>query len=135
MAVNGYFQLEFDKGKVWFRAYTPKNGGRMFETNEVLNYLEMISFPEYDTVKLDSYIQKQEFAEPFLMLEGEIIPETEKCVVTISDKGERALVRFYPPTTGGAMLTEQDIISDLQRAGVKQGIRRKAIRHFLNDRE
>ena len=135
MAVNGYFQLEFDKGKVWFRAYTPKNGGRMFETDEVLNYLEMISFPEYDTVKLDSYIQKQEFAEPFLMLEGEIIPETEKCVVTISDKGERALVRFYPPTTGGAMLTEQDIISDLQRAGVKQGIRRKAIRHFLNDRE
>lgn len=135
MAVNGYFCLEAEKGNVWFRAYAPEEGGKMFATDEVINYLAKTSIQEYDTIKLDTYIQKMKFEEPLLLAEEDILPETEKCVVTISENAERALARFYPPSTGGSLLTEEDIISDLQRVGVKHGIRRSAIRHFLEKRE
>ena len=33
----------------------------------------------------------------------------------------------------GASLTEDDIVSDLQMAGVRHGIRKKAIEHFLQN--
>ncbi|MCR4605443.1 MAG: FapA family protein, partial [Eubacterium sp.] len=43
--------------------------------------------------------------------------------------------RFYPPTTGGKLLDEDGIISDLKRVGVKHGVRKKAIEHFLQKHE
>ncbi|MCI5937675.1 MAG: FapA family protein [Eubacterium sp.] len=63
------------------------------------------------------------------------IPESERCEVTVLPKGERALARFYPPDEGGALLTEENIISDLRMAGIKHGVKRKAIEHFLAHRE
>jgi hypothetical protein len=135
MAKNGYFQLECIDGKMWFRAFAPVDGGKMFETDEVVQYLDKISFPDYNLVEIDGYIQKQNFEEPFLLADEEIIPEGEKCVITFSERDEKAYARFYPPTTGGAMLTTEDIVSDLKFAGVKHGIHKKAIQHFLEKRE
>lgn len=134
MAVNGYFQLEMRDGKFFFQAFAPEDGGKMFGTDEVLNYFDSISFDEFDTVQLDTYIQMKEFETPLFLGMGERLPESEKCVVNITDKADRALVRFYPPTTGGALLEESDIISSLQSAGIKHGIRKKAIQHFLGKR-
>lgn len=135
MALNGYFQLESDGSSVRLHVFSPEEGGQPVTTEEVMKYLDLISFEDYEVVELDGYIQAQEYEEPLLLAEKEIIPESERCVVTFSDKAERALVRFYPPSTGGNMLTMDDIVSDLQFAGVKHGIRKKAIQHFLDNRE
>lgn len=135
MATNGYFQLVNEDGKMWLQVYPPDDGGNMFTSDDVIKYLDMISFPDYDMVAMDQYIKRLEFDSPFLILDQEIIPEAEKCAVTITKNGERAIARFYPPTTGGGSLTEEDIISDLQHAGVKHGIRKKAIQHFLEHHE
>lgn len=135
MAKNGYFQLEKRDGRIWLRVVPAGEGGEMFQMDEVLHYLERISFPEYDMVALDAYLKQMEFSRPFMLTTEDIIPEREKCVVTIADKGVRALARFYPPMEGAASLTEEDIISDLQFAGIKHGIKRKAIQHFLTHHE
>ncbi len=135
MAANGYFQLLHEDGKMWMKVFPPEVDGNMFTVEDVMNYLDMISFPDYDEVAIDQYIKNLEFDSPLLLKEGEIIPESEKCLVSITPMGERAFVRFYPPSTGGASLTEEDIISDLKHAGVCHGIKKKAIRHFLEHHE
>lgn len=135
MAKNGYFQVVSEDGKMWLKVFVPEEGGEMFTSEEVIHYLELISFPEIDTVAIDQYIKRMEFDGMMMLYKGEIIPESEKCVVTVPGKGERAFARFYPPTTGGASLTESDIISDLQHAGICHGIRKKAIMHFLDHHE
>lgn len=135
MAKNGYFQLVEKDEKVWLQVYSPEPGGEEVASSEVIDYLELISFPDIDIVSLDNYIKAGEFESPFLLREEPIIPENERCVVTIPEKAERALARFYPPSTNGALLTEDEIVSDLKLAGIRHGIKRKAIEHFLAHHE
>lgn len=135
MAKNGYFQVVSEDERMWLKVFAPEEGGEMFSSDEVIRYLDMISFPEYDAVAIDQYIKRMEFDSMLMLYRGEIIPEPEKCVVRVPGNGERAFACFYPPTTGGASLTEADIISDLQHAGICHGIRKKAIAHFLSHHE
>ena len=131
MAANGYFQLVNESGKMWLQVFPPEEGGEAVTAEDVMKYLDMISFGDYDVVAADQYLKRMEYDSPLLLMNGEIIPEPEKCAITISSNGERAVARFYPPTTGGALLEEKDIVSDLQQAGIRHGIRKKAIEHFL----
>lgn len=135
MAKNGYFQVVSEDERMWLKVFGPEEGGEMFSVDDVIKYLTLISFPEYDTVAIDQYIKRMEFDSMLMLYKGEIIPESEKCVVRVPGNGERAFACFYPPTTGGASLTEEDIISDLQLAGIRHGIRKKAIAHFLSHHE
>ncbi len=135
MSKNGYFQLTCDNGKVWFNGFLPKEGGTPIDLMDVQRYLEAINFPEVDLLSLDEYIKSERYAMPFLLSREEMLPEDEKCLVSIDVNGERALARFYPPSTGGRKLTEADIVSDLKFAGVCHGIQKKAIAHFLQHRE
>lgn len=135
MAKNGYFQLIHEDGKMWLKVYLPEEGGDMVSVDDVVKYMEAISFPECDLAALDNYLKGQEFSEKYLLSEEEMIPENEKCIVTILAKGERALARFYPASTGGNNLTEEDIVSDLQHAGICHGIKKRAIKHFLTHHE
>ncbi len=75
MAANGYFQLLHEDGKMWMKVFPPEVDGNMFTVEDVMNYLDMISFPDYDEVAIDQYIKNLEFDSPLLLKEGEIIPE------------------------------------------------------------
>lgn len=135
MSVNGYFQLICEDEKTWLKVFPPEENGELFSMDELMKYFEAISFSNYELTSLDQYIKDADFGSPFLLCEEEILPESERCFVTISPKGERAYARFYPPSTGGSSLNEEEIITDLKRAGIRHGIKRKAIEHFLEHRE
>ena len=105
MAANGYFQVVAEDGRMWLKIFAPEEGEVDISPEMVMKYLDAISFPDYDQVALDQYLKRKEFDSMFMLYEGEIIPESEKCIVTITPNGERAFARFYPPTTGGASLT------------------------------
>lgn len=136
MAENAYFELVNDEGKVWLQVHPPGPEGEMFDTDEVNRYLSKVYSEEFDIVAIDNYLKAAQFDKPFLLGDKEIaIPESERCVVTILQNGIRALARYYPPMKGGAMLTESDIVSTLKQAGVRHGIKRKAIQHFLSNHE
>lgn len=135
MAANGYFQIIQKEDKMWLLVHPPEGEGEKVTTEDIIQYLDRISFPEYDIVALDGYIKSESFANPMKLSDHIILPERERMVVTISDKEERAFARFYPPSTEGALLTEEDIISDLKLAGIRHGIKKKAITHFLENHE
>lgn len=135
MAGNGYFELIQKDDKMWLKIHPPKEGGDEVSIDDIMKYMDLISFPDYDVVALDAYVKSGNFTNPIKLLDSPIIPERERMLVTIGEKGERALARFYPPSTDGSSLTEQDIVSDLKLAGIRHGIKKKAIEHFLANRE
>ncbi len=135
MARNGYFQVVNEDGRAWLRVHMPEEGGETVSVEDVMQYLDKISLEDYDVSELNQYIQNGEFDLPFNLSASEVLPESEKCIITVEDEGRRALARFYPPVSGGAAMEEQDIISDLRLAGVRHGIHKKAINHFLANRE
>lgn len=135
MAANGYFELIQKEDKMWLSVHPPEEGGESVTTEEIMKYLDCISFPDYDIVALDGYMKSESFSNPMKLSDTVIIPERERMMVSITEKGERALARFYPPSTGGSQLTEDDIVSDLKMAGIRHGIKKKAIEHFLKNHE
>ncbi len=135
MSVNAYFELVNEDDNMWLKVHPPEENGEMFEAGEVVTYLNMISFPVFDSAELGEYINDKDFERMLLLSDEPFLPERERCKVTIQDGGLSALARFYPPSTGGGLMTEDDIVSDLRMAGIKHGIKRKAIQHFLNNHE
>ena len=135
MGKNAYFQLIEEEEKMYLKVYEPEGDGEMFQVADVTRYLDAISFPEYDVTKITTYLDRGVFGEPFLLWSEPIIPVGGKCIVSVDPDGMKATARFYPPSTGGEEMTENEIIGDLRIAGVKYGVKRKAIDHFLQNRE
>ncbi len=134
--MNGYFEVVQDEGCMWLKVHLPEDDGEMFDVDEVMRYLDAISFPEFDKVALDQYMKNEGFGLPHKLLNEEILPERERVIVSVTPNGERALARFYPPTTGGSLMeTVDDVVSDLRMAGIRHGIKKKAIEHFLAHHE
>ena len=135
MGKNAYFEVINNEDKMYLWVHPEVGDGEMFLSEEVNKYLDTISFPDYDMVKINGYIERGDFDEPLLISDEPLIPVGEKCIVKIDREGLKAVARFYPPTTGGSLLTENEIIADLRMAGVKHGVRKKAIEHFLENHE
>ena len=135
MGKNAYFQLIEENNKMYLKVYEAEDDGEMFQIDDVIRYLDTISFPEYDATKISTYLDRGVFGEPFELWPEPIIPVGGKCFVTVDPDGLKAVARFYPPSTGGEEMTENEIIGDLRIAGVKYGVRKKAIDHFLENHE
>lgn len=135
MAKNSYFELVNKDDMMWLKVHPPEEDGEMIEVGEIIEYLDMISFPMFDSTEVGNYINSMDFEDMLLLSDESIIPEPERCKVSIDPNGERALARFYPPSTGGSLMTEDDIVSDLRLAGICHGIKKKAIQHFLTNRD
>lgn len=135
MGKNAYFELINTDDKMYLWVHPVEGDGEMFRAEEVFRYLDTISFPDYDSVMINNYISRGIYDDPLEILGEPIIPVGEKCIVVVDRDGMKATARFYPPSTGGDLITEDEIIGDLRMAGVKHGVRRIAINHFLENHE
>src|SRR5690606_37583280 len=61
--------------------------------------------------------------------------QDERVKIDILDERHFARGRFYPPSNNGILLTKEDIIQELSRAGVRYGVDEAAINLFLKERK
>ncbi len=135
MGKNAYFQIVHKMNRTLLKVFPPSKDGEMFPVDEVIKYLELIHFGDVDITGLNAYLNKADYRTEFLLRNKEIMPENERCVARLENQGERAVVRFYPPSTSGRKLTREDIIGDLQHANIVHGIRQDVIDEFLKNPE
>lgn len=135
MGKNAYFQIVHKQNKTMLKVFPASRDGEMFSLDEVIKYLTLIKVEGVDTVALHNYLNKNDFRTEFLLSKKEVLPEDGKSITTIQDQGERAVTRFYPPTTQGKKLKREDILSDLEHVGIVHGIRQDVIDEFLKNPE
>ncbi len=135
MGKNAYFQIVHKPNRTMLKVFPATKDGEMFQVDEVLKYLELINIGSYDTVGLNSYLKTADFRTEYMVINKEILPENERCVITIEEQGTRAVARFYPASTSGKKMTREDILSDLKFAGVVHGIREDVVDQFLKNPE
>ena len=135
MGKNAYFQIVHKTNRTLLKVFPASKDGEMFLVDEVMKYLDLINFSDYDSVGLSQYLKKGDFHTEYQLLNKEIMPENERCIIEILNYGESAVGRFYPPSTSGKKLTRGDILSDLKFAGVVHGIREEVIDEFINNPE
>lgn len=135
MGKNAYFQIVHKTNRTLLKVFPASKDGEMFQIDEVMKYLDLINMETYDTVGLNQYLSKADYRSEYQIINKEIAPENERCVVEIKNYGESAVARFYPPSTSGKKLTRDDILSDLKFAGVIHGIREDVIDEFMKNPE
>lgn len=130
---NGYFKLDIRDGNVYLVVYPPE-GGKPVEYKEVTSYLEGKGYAVLDPRELNSAVAAQgEPREVFLgMWNG--LEENEQMVVTVSIDKMLVFCRFYPPSNHGKLMSEDEILKDLEFQKVSVGINQEEIQKFLKER-
>ena len=130
---NGYFKLLFSDTESFVGLYPPEDGGAPIQVDEMRDYLVSKGFPNVDVVVLKKAVDTaQQMNLKIAAKKG--IPCSESFRVTISPDKMTATCRFYPPSTGGAVATADDIKSTLRLEGVNKGIDEAAIDAYLANR-
>lgn len=131
---NGYFQLMMQNGNTYIRMYPPEGGGEAIRIDELKNYLARKGYTKYNQTELYKAYSALTGRTDVLVDEKENYAEQEMFDVEVSEDKMRATARFFPPSNEGALLSYDEIISDLGHKKIIAGINEKVIKAFLANR-
>ncbi len=133
-ANNGYFQLIIRNDGTYLKLFEEEPGGRPIAYDEISNYLIDKKIYEYDKISMGRALATLKGVAEVKITPTVIHPQDEYLKVEILEDRVAVKGRFYPPTNGGNLMTKEDIISTLVRAGVKYGVDEEKVFQFLKDR-
>lgn len=132
---NGFFQLIFKPDGTYLRLYPPTGSGNPITYDEVNKYLSGHRLPNFDVKTLGQAIAgSRESQIDVKLFTEEILPENECVDIFVSTDRMKAIGRFYPPSTNGKLLTENDILKSLVQAKIKFGVTHDNLNTFFKNR-
>lgn len=131
--VNAYFQLNITDGVTNIKIFPSIEGGENLEIDEVIKYLEKNSIKDYDLKELNRAVSFGNAIKEVKVADNESFTVDEKTNIRVSEDKKEAVIRFYPPSNGGKLLSKEEIVKELSMAKVVFGINEKVItNHLLN---
>lgn len=132
---NGYFQILLGDNVSLVRLYPPLPGGEGIRIDEIRDYLAGKGY-NVDAVELNKAIQGlKDQPVNFEIAKKRGVPCSESMSLSVSSDKMTVVARFFPFSTAGAAYTMEEIISDLNFRGIKQGIDENVINDFLHDKK
>ncbi|MCD7726647.1 MAG: FapA family protein [Clostridiales bacterium] len=133
--MNGYFRLVMEKGKTGIKLIPPTEGGSAIRLNDVIEYLTMKDYA-CDLPTLKNAVAAAEKEETVLVLEYDTRLEERECYkLTVTPDKMKAYAKFYAASSGGANMTPEEMIRDLEARGIRCGVKRDAVERFFQHRE
>jgi uncharacterized protein (DUF342 family) len=131
---NGYFQMIAREDGTYMRIYEPEGGGEPLFYDEISSYLIDKKIYEYDKIAIGRALTMVKGSME-VKITSLVMPRTDEYIkAEIMDERMYVKGRFYPPVGNGMLLTKDDIISALVRAGVKYGVDEVEINRFILER-
>ncbi|MCR5606291.1 MAG: FapA family protein [Treponema sp.] len=131
--MHGYFQLVTTPKGTGIRVFAPTDGDEPLNVNDVRDYLEDKKI-EYDVVVINDAVAKA--SEDVVMFsEAQILPEREYIKLDVSKDRMQVTAVFFPPTEGGELLTEKEVMDTLNYRKFIYGIQTDNIHKFFEHRE
>jgi uncharacterized protein (DUF342 family) len=131
--MNGYFQLVITPKGTGIKVFAPTDGGEPLNVNDVRDYLEDRKI-QYDVVVLNDAVTKAD-ASVVIISEAQIMPEREGCKFDVSKDRMTVTAFFYPPSEGGELMTENEVLNSLAYRKIVYGVQKDAIHNFFEHRE
>lgn len=132
--MNGYFRLQVNTENTGLVIYPPTDGGKPVEMSEIMQYLTVKQIT-YDARAISKAMTDlKEPTEVMINLDVRF-PEQEIFFTRISQDRMQVIARFYPPSNGGYLLSDSEIIRVLNYQKIVYGIDAEAIRKFIAKRE
>lgn len=133
---NSFFKLDIRDDGTYLVVYPPVSDGKSLELKEIIGFLDKKGCTDYILADLKTMLDglSSEKAE-LKVANTKIEPFNESAVVTVSLDKMTAYIRFYPPSTGGQLMTKREILGELEHESVCHGIATKVIDVFLVARQ
>lgn len=133
---NGYFQVIVKDNSTYLKLFPAKGAGRQVRIEDVLAYFLRNHIQGYKMLSVNDAIKNmQDTATEVFLFDRQELPISESVDVKISTDRMQATCVFFPQSSNGNATDKNNIIDDLNRAGVTFGIDVAVIDGFLKDRE
>lgn len=133
---NSFFRLDIRQDGTYLIVYPAISDGKPLEINEVLGFLDSHACTDYSKKDLKDLIDGMgQSAEEMKVCNVPIPAFNESAKVYISPDKMVAYMRFYPPSTGGKLMTKKEILTELEPHNISYGISEKVIDVFLMARQ
>lgn len=133
--VNGYFQFSAQDDGVYITVYPPKNGLRKASIDDAMFYMEKRKILDCSLIRLKEAFMAKDEPKTVKISDTTMMPVSEFGDYRISLDCMRVEVVFYPPFVGAQMLSEDEIVRDLQNIGIKFGIDKNEIQSYISNRD
>ncbi len=136
--MNGFFRLMHEAGKTSLKIYPPTDGGEALQPTEAADYLvsKNITFEKNTLYKAVLDAASEGAKESVVLLDyKDTIPQRESYKLIVSDDKMSATVRFYAPSVGGAKISPESFLQDLESQGIRHGILKNSIVAYFKQRE
>lgn len=132
--MNGYFQIQINEKGVSLLLSPPVGEGEKIRVAELKEYLNMVGVP-YDVMAINSALANMGDEEVVLFLTPmKLQPVDEKISVDVDSDKMSAVMRMYPPSTGGRATSKAHVLEQIARMRVRAGIDEDAILMALEER-
>lgn len=132
---NGFFQLEHKEDGTYIKLFPAMNDGKPIMVEEVAAYLHEKKILEFDIKALNEAILNAKEVQEVKITEQKILSQDEYMKISVSKDRTKAVVRFYPPSSKGKLITKKEMMSDLAHKGIVHGIIEKNLDMYLKARQ
>lgn len=132
---NSFFRIEIKENGTYLDVFPALADGKKLTIQEVIGFLDSKGIDyEVDTIKKVLELVKDKPAR-IKLTDTVIEPFGESATVTVSQDNMLAMIRFYPPSTGGRLMGKKEILSELELKKICVGISHKMIELFMQSRQ
>ncbi len=131
--LDGYFQISIRDNGTWIVLYPPKEDGKPVRFDMIDAYLTKWRIG-YDKKAVSDMLGKVQDKTELRLSAEKVPPMDESAIVFIDSNHLNAEITLFPPAEGRSLLSRDEIIGELVRAGVKYGLQEERLNELMKDR-
>lgn len=135
---DGFFDFELREDGLYLILHGPMGKGKPVGIEEIITRLRQKNVNNYDFTKIKQAVKDVNNLEKLEILisdQVELEPLDEEVHVNISKDKMFAVITFIPPENNGKLLTYEEVIYEIESAGVNFGIDTDEVKRALNERK
>lgn len=133
--VNAFFRLDIRENGVYAYFYPARDGGKKIDLKEFAEYLEACQITDFDLPQIQREVARNRCNGEVFVSSAKLNEIDERMHITVTEDKLLAIVRFYPPSMHGALMTENDIMAEFRKNKITYGIETKYIKAYLSGRQ
>ena len=120
---NSFFKIRIKEDGTYLDVFPPKEDGKRLDIREVVSFLEQKGFAGFSIDALRKTLDLLQEKPLQIKISDTCAKAFDESATIITGKDNMiAYIRFYPPSTGGKLMTGREIRAELEREKILYGI-------------
>ena len=130
---NSFFRVVIKDSGTYLDLFPAVSDGKKLEIKEIFDFLDRKGCADYSTEAIKkAFASLRDKPLQVKISDISIQPFDESAVITVSKDKMVVYIRFYPPSTGGKVMSKREILAELEREKIVYGISEKVVDVFLS---